>query len=304
MEVKTNIEFTDKDVKLTTFEPVFDDIGFIENNLIILTKFTIDKFLQENNPGELIALYTFYYYTAKWQKTNLIKCTTDYVSKGLKWSKEKVIKIKKNLMELGLIQDFKRIDKKTCKISGWYIKMNYIFKQSTVDNTIHPCIIPDSGKPQTVENPDTNALSVFNLNALNTNNSEKSLYKFKDYQKIYDDYIKSHSTKKQEEINMIIWNDGKERNAFKNLIKNMVSPDFLLKYILTWKEHKWVQDNAIQCHPSKLLCIKSDVMATIYEKMNVQPGLTQTQLDAARELANKRRLQELDEQIERESNGI
>ena len=70
---------------------------FLENNLIILTKQTLDTFLKQDNPSELIALYTFYYYTAKWQKTNQPKCTTDYVSKGLHWGIQKVQKVKKQL---------------------------------------------------------------------------------------------------------------------------------------------------------------------------------------------------------------
>lgn len=78
--------------------------NFIENEIMILTKQTLDIFLQQENPSELISLYTFYYYTAKWQKTNQPKCTTEYVSKVLHWSRTKVTKVKKQLIELGLIE--------------------------------------------------------------------------------------------------------------------------------------------------------------------------------------------------------
>ena len=41
--------------------------NFIEHNIIILSKQTLDLFLKQDNPADLIALYCFYYYTAKWQ---------------------------------------------------------------------------------------------------------------------------------------------------------------------------------------------------------------------------------------------
>ena len=79
--------------------------NFIENQLVILTKQTLDVFLRQENAAELIALYTFYYYTAKWQQTNQPKCTTDYVAKGLHWDRNKVSKVKKQLADLELIED-------------------------------------------------------------------------------------------------------------------------------------------------------------------------------------------------------
>ena len=81
--------------------------NFIENQLVILTKQTLDIFLRQDNPSELIALYTFYYYTAKWQGTNQPKCTTSYVANGLHWSENKVRKVKKQLIEFGLIEEDK-----------------------------------------------------------------------------------------------------------------------------------------------------------------------------------------------------
>lgn len=153
--------------EIKIIEPEFNDMGFIENNLIILTKQTLDYFLKQENPADLIALYSFYYYTAKWQKTNLPKCTTGYVSKGLKWAEAKVRKAKKVLIASGLIQDFQRKDKNN-KIEGHYIKMNYILKQSTVKT--HTDDFAVGGDIDTLENQDTNALSAINLNALSAIN--------------------------------------------------------------------------------------------------------------------------------------
>lgn len=89
--------------------------GFADDSLVILTKATIDIFLKQKNPGDLIALYSFYYYTSKWQHTNQPKCTTEYVAKGLHWNRSKVAKVKKQLMEFGLIEDVRMIDEQTKK---------------------------------------------------------------------------------------------------------------------------------------------------------------------------------------------
>jgi hypothetical protein len=111
--------------------------NFIENELVILSKPTIDLFLKQKNVIDCIALYTFYYYTAKWQKTNQIKCATKYAAQGLKKSDEWVRKTKNTLIELNLVDDIKTRDE-TGKIIGWYIKLNYIWKNETVKATVHP----------------------------------------------------------------------------------------------------------------------------------------------------------------------
>ena len=140
---------------------------FIENKLIIITKQTSDLFLMQKNPADLLALYWFYYYTAKWQKTNITKCSINYVEKGLNWSKEKVIKTKKGLIALDLIKNIKRKNKKG-QITGWYIKIKYIWGKKK-SATIQRVASPEGGFNQRVENPDTNALSSSNINALNSN---------------------------------------------------------------------------------------------------------------------------------------
>lgn len=142
--------------------------NFIENELIIFTKQTYDAFLKSDNPAELIALYSFYYYTAKWQKTNQPKCTTGYAANGLKWSESKIRKFKKELIDLGLVEDVAIRDERN-KIAGHYIKLNYILKQSTLKEN-HTIENPQCGNSDSVEKKGTNALSDNNLNALNTGN--------------------------------------------------------------------------------------------------------------------------------------
>lgn len=140
--------------------------NFIENELIILTKQTLDKFLSAENPADLIALYTFYYYTAKWQMTNELKATTTYTADGLKWGKDKVRKVKKQLVEYGLIEDVQQRDASS-KIIGHYIKLNYIFKNTTVmEIANHPTKKPECGGVHSMAKTEVNALSNNNKNAL------------------------------------------------------------------------------------------------------------------------------------------
>jgi hypothetical protein len=103
---------------------------FLEDYLIILTKPMLDIFLKEDNPDDLIALYTFYYYVAKWQGTNQIKATNKYVMNGLHWGEKKFDAAKKKLIKFDLIRPIvKHINGKT----QWFVKLNFIIKADTIN---------------------------------------------------------------------------------------------------------------------------------------------------------------------------
>ena len=144
---------------------------FIEDSLIILTKPTIDRFLKEKNCAELMALYTFYYYTAKWQRTNQPRCTTSYVAKALHWKEDKVRKVKKQLADMGLVEDVQDRDKNTNKIIGHYVSVKFIFKRETEEN-IKKATLPQKvecgieGRQMLKENSNKNALSNGNFSTL------------------------------------------------------------------------------------------------------------------------------------------
>ena len=80
----------------------------IADDLLILNKATIETLYKLDDSADCIALYLFYYKTAKWQKTNIIKASDTYVIKCLKWGKEKLYKIKNTLREHGLINVIQR----------------------------------------------------------------------------------------------------------------------------------------------------------------------------------------------------
>lgn len=165
---------------------------------IILSKPLLDRLLEEDEFPELLALYTFYYYTAKWQQTNRPRATTSYVAKGIGWGIGKVKRIKQKLIQLGLIQSMKETDQ-AGRVTGWYVQVNFIWSDSKIPEAQKPNVweglslrtspeqikmineIQKVGFPagglssgwiiQRVENQPTNALSYIRLNALSYNKS-------------------------------------------------------------------------------------------------------------------------------------
>lgn len=103
----------------------------IADDLLILNKITIDRLFQLENCADCIALYVFYYKTAKWQKTNTVKANDQYVKKSLKWGISKIQKTKQTLKEHGLIDIVQR--RKDGKIEGWFIKVSYIVNERKAD---------------------------------------------------------------------------------------------------------------------------------------------------------------------------
>lgn len=107
------------------------ELNDIADDLLILNKITIDRLFQLENCADCIALYVFYYKTAKWQKTNTVKANDQYVKKSLKWGISKIQKTKQTLKEHGLIDIVQR--RKDGKIEGWFIKVSYLVNERKAD---------------------------------------------------------------------------------------------------------------------------------------------------------------------------
>lgn len=122
----------------------------IADDLLILNKMTIDTLFKLDNCADCIALYVFYYKTAKWQKTNTIKANDLYVKKSLKWGIDKIKRTKNILKEHGLINIVQR--RKDGKIEGWYVEVSYLVTQRNLEdvkikvedsnNTLEPPLEP------------------------------------------------------------------------------------------------------------------------------------------------------------------
>jgi hypothetical protein len=92
---------------------------------IMINKATMDRLKDEERPGDLLALYGWYCYTASWQETNVVWANVSYMSELTKWSVEKVRRIRKKLKELDLIEDVqKRVDGN--KLGKRYVIVKYI----------------------------------------------------------------------------------------------------------------------------------------------------------------------------------
>lgn len=109
------------------------DDGLVDNELIILTCKTVDVLMALGNAADSLALYVFYYRTAKKQRTNQVKATREYVRKGLSWGVERYQRAQNALEEAGLVEKLRTVDD-AGKVNGWYVKLRYIFKNHTSQN--------------------------------------------------------------------------------------------------------------------------------------------------------------------------
>lgn len=139
----------------------------IADDLLIINKKTIDTLMELENCADCIALYVFYYKTAKWQKTNQIKASDEYVKKCLKWGRDKIVKTKAILKEHGLIDIIQA--RENGKIAGWYIKVSYLVQKRKIEDCK---VISKESRIQQVENPtsgneEINALKEY-IKCLNT----------------------------------------------------------------------------------------------------------------------------------------
>lgn len=107
------------------------------NEPIVLSKHLLDLLLKEDNPAELIALYVFYYYTAKWQHTDQVRATNTYVIQGLHWGTEKIKLRKTKLVELGLIKNIIKKDQNGL-FSGHYVYVNVLPSQENLHDYRSP----------------------------------------------------------------------------------------------------------------------------------------------------------------------
>ena len=95
-------------------------------DLIIIHPHLLQKFMRQGkNFANLLALYTFYNYQAKIQKTNQPLATDEFTRKGMNWAMERVRKTKKLLKELNVIVIVQK---------GYYsyIKLPFIYTKEKV----------------------------------------------------------------------------------------------------------------------------------------------------------------------------
>lgn len=145
---------------------------------IVLSKHLLDTLLKEENPTDLISLYCFYYYTAKWQQTNRPKATDQYCMNGLKIGWDRFSRAKKQLIQLKLIEIIKIQNNKN-QVSGWFIQVNFIWKKETINQNPENQVLVKVNKSNNsnnfpeLGNPSINALSS-NIYSLTSFSNKKS----------------------------------------------------------------------------------------------------------------------------------
>ena len=173
--------------KTQTQSKLIENITYdIQQEPIVLSKLLLDHLLKMESPSDLVALYTFYYYTAKWQRTNCAKATTFFVAQGLQWSKVRVQKNKKTLITLGLIEDKKTYDENN-RITGHYIKLNLSPSEKAIHTVSHPVEILGTNALRTnIEkeaSPASSFSSISSSQELHPNTITKTM--FEDFWKLY-----------------------------------------------------------------------------------------------------------------------
>lgn len=99
----------------------------IANNLFVMNNATVERLFSLG--GDAFLLYAFYYKTAKWQRTNEIWATNEYVMKKLDWGLKKVREIKKILEDNGFISQEKQ--RENGSITAWTIRLKYVQNDPT-----------------------------------------------------------------------------------------------------------------------------------------------------------------------------
>lgn len=103
---------------------VREDSG--ESDVVGITFTTLNRIMTQKKPDELLALYAFYAKETKRQKTQRVYSTTGFVANGLKWKEVKVRRVKKRLIEMGLIEDVKPTKRKDGKFGKPYILVRFV----------------------------------------------------------------------------------------------------------------------------------------------------------------------------------
>lgn len=105
------------------------DLNDIADQLLIVDKRTIDHLFSLDDPADCVALYMFFYKTAKWQGNRSIKANDVYIRKCLGWGAKRVTNAKQRLEDAGMIKKVAR--RKNGKIIGHFIEVEYLFHHNT-----------------------------------------------------------------------------------------------------------------------------------------------------------------------------
>jgi len=245
---------------------------------IVLSKHLIDLLLSQPNAPQLIALYIFYYYTAKWQKTNIPKATNSYVAKGIGISKNTLEKYKAELIRLKLIENIVDTDSNG-KIVGHYIQVNFIWTRESIQeflpspqNLNENNVTPSPQEPHLPKNWGSNALNTVNINALSVNSlrSNKLFSDGKIKPNQFDYFWKYYPKHTSKGLALTKWNQLCQKNdrpTWKEIKAAILSqkeseqwkdPEFIANPSTWLNQSRWLDDPTQMKGPRKVTSWKKN----------------------------------------------
>src|SRR5206468_10779755 len=92
-----------------------------------ISKQTLDTILRQKHKhvADMIALLSFYHYTALWQRTNQVWVSLEYAAKGLHWGRDKVRIVRSLLLKLGFVEEIRATDADSGLVTGWYLRLPF-----------------------------------------------------------------------------------------------------------------------------------------------------------------------------------
>lgn len=231
----------------------------LSNELFIINQITVDRIFSSDNPADNFSLYSFYYKTAKWQKSTLARATDSYVMDCLKWGKERLKKAKDSLKEMGLIQVIQKRDDN--RISGWFIKVNYIPNSISVSDRQEVSL-------STCRNKETNNIDNKNnkyLNIFNIPKEKEQKEKVKDFSEInnFEDLFAYWEKNKK---------GGKYKSSFRDRIfaklKELTKNDFtyakeVIEYCLANNYQGFYGANGLYYNKSRISKKPNDILSRL-----------------------------------------
>ena len=240
------------------YDDPLQDIADKLNTIVGTPKATFDRLLKTEFQADVIAVYLFYCYTGKWQKTNKTFSTTGYVAKGLGLTELRVRRAKKTLKSLDLIEDVQSRDEHN-KITGWYIHVKHISKTLPTEGTTLTIF-------DRVDNRKGNALSTNSKYKVDTNVSIMGVkYSLKQLQIKYNPILNR---------TMIVMGGYKTR-INDNKSKTMIS---VYKHLVRLQHNKFLTGKNFDTKPS----LKSR------DTYQIEKVMTDDQLEALLKKAAKR----------------
>ena len=106
----------------------------IQNEPLVLSKESFITLSQQSQFENLLILYCFYYSTSKWKYIDINLSNNFHVADRLNWTVNKVKKVKKLLVELGLVEDIVKRDKNDNIISH-VLQINFTTKNNVLKST-------------------------------------------------------------------------------------------------------------------------------------------------------------------------